>query len=186
MLTRKTHWQHWLTHGTSYGWPKKRARDAETASHLEVRYLSTMTPAIPIRLVRSKRRLGSGSWTWVPLVFLTYALIYDNSTSVPIALGAGWTQLLELPREIRIVEAVSVFLAVLVLLDRSMSRLSRNLLLAIGLFAALAVASQMTHPVVSLIDAFRLVYAYVLPLLIFVIGREARLNARSRTFVSRF
>jgi hypothetical protein len=122
----------------------------------------------------------------VPLVFLAYALLYDNSTSVPIALGAGWTQLLELPHEIRIIEAVSVFLAVLVLLDRSMSRLSRNILLAIGLFAALAVGSQMTHPVVSFIDAFRLVYAYVLPLLIFVIGREARLNARSRTFVSRF
>ena len=102
-----------------------------------------MTPAVPIQLVsRAKRLYVSGTWTWVPLVFLAYALLFDNSTSVPIALGAGWTQLLELPREIRIVEAVSVGLAVLVLLDKSMSRLSRNLILAIGLFAALAVGSQ--------------------------------------------
>jgi hypothetical protein len=147
---------------------------------------STMTPALPIRLARGAQRVaGSGTWTWVPLVILSYALLYDNSTSVPSALGADWTKLMQLPREVRIVEAVSVFLAVLVLLDRKMSRLSRYLLLATLAFTALAVGSQMTHPLVSLIDAFRLVYAYVLPLLLFIIGREGRLNARSRTYITR-
>ncbi len=126
------------------------------------------------------------NWTWLPIVFLAYALIYDNSTSVPTAAGFDWTQLMQLPREIRIVEAVCVLLAVFVLMDRTLSRLSRRLLIAAALFTALAVGSHITHPLVSLLDVFRLIYAYVLPLLIFIIGREAPLNARSRELVCRF
>ena len=135
---------------------------------------------------RMQRRASPGNWTWVPLVLLGYALLYDNATSMPTAAGSDWTQLLQLPREIRIVEAVCVLLAVLVLVDRSMSRLSRKLLIAAVLFSSLAVGSHMTHPLVSLIDAFRLNYAYILPLLIFIIGREAGLNTRSRELLWRF
>jgi hypothetical protein len=135
---------------------------------------------------RVRGRVRGSNWTWVPIVFLAYSLLYDNSTSTPSAAGASWTQFLELPREIRIVEAVCVLITVLVLLDRTLSKFSRKLLLAVVAFSALAVASHITHPLVSLIDVFRLTYAYILPLLIFVIGREARLNARSRKLIWRF
>ena len=146
-----------------------------------------MTPSVTAVLPRrAKSRLTSGTWTWVPVVFLAYAFLYDNSTSMPTALGAEWTQLTELPREIRIVEAISLILATLVVLNSSLSRLSRNLLIAISLFTAVGVGSQMTRPLVSLLDAFRLIYAYISPLFIFIIGREGRLNRRSRDLIMRF
>lgn len=135
---------------------------------------------------RAQGAIRRGSWTWVPLVFIFYALLYDNSTSAPTAAGAEWTQLMQLPREIRMVEVVLVFLAIVVLMDRRLSRLSRRLLAAAILFTALAVGSYIAHPLVSLIDVFRLIYTYILPLLIFIIGREARLNERSRELIWRF
>ncbi len=145
-----------------------------------------MTPSVSLAFAeRVKLRLPSGSWTWVPLVFLTYALLFDNANSIPTAQGADWTQLLLLPREVRIVEAVCLFLALLVLLDRRMSRVSRYLLLALAVFTALAVTAQIMNPLASLLNAFRLIYSYVSPIIVFIIGREARLNERSRSFVVR-
>jgi hypothetical protein len=86
---------------------------------------------------------------------------------------------------VRLVEAGVVFLAVFLLLDRRLSRLSWLLIISVALFTGLGVLSQMMHPLVSLVDAFRLMYAYVLPIMLFIIGREARLNAQSRTMVMR-
>ena len=142
-----------------------------------------MTPAsvtLDIR-TRSKRRVSK---VVGPGPHSSWPTQCHDSSQLPCA-GVGWTQLMELPREIRIVEAVCVFIAVLVLMDRSLSRISRRLVICIVLFSFLAVGSHIANPLVSLLDVFRLAYAYILPLLIFIIGREAHLNVRSRELMWR-
>ena len=119
-------------------------------------------------------------WRWVLIGLLAYAFLYDNSTSLPTVKGYGWTRLLELPRQIRFVEIGVVGGVTLILLARPVSRLTRNLLTACLLVTFLTVISYLTIPIAPWLDVARLIYAYLLPALIFIIGRETRLDARAR------
>lgn len=123
---------------------------------------------------------------WLVLVLLAYAFLYDNSSSVPIAAGYSWTHLLPIPRQIRLVEIAVVLGLVIWLIFPRVSALSFKLLLAIGVFGMLAMLAFLIHPIAPVLDVLRLGYAYVLPILIFIIGREAPLDKRARQMVWRF
>jgi hypothetical protein len=94
--------------------------------------------------------------------------------------GYDWTRLLDLPRQIRFVEIGVICFIVLFLLMRPVSRLTIYLLLAIFVFSAFSVFSWAVTTVAPNIDVFRLLYAYLLPILLFIIGREMRLGLRAR------
>ncbi len=111
---------------------------------------------------------------------LAYAFLYDNSTSLPSVRGYVWTRLFDLPRQVRFIEIGVVGIIVLFLLARPISRLTRNLLLAILVFCCLSTSSYLATMLGPVVDVFRLLYAYLLPALLFIIGREMRLDARAR------
>ena len=105
---------------------------------------------------------------------LTYAFLHDNATSMPTAAGYAWTRLMELPREARFVEFAGIGGLVCLLLTRRISTESAGLAAGILVFSSLATLSYLQHPRVGLTDFIRLVYMFVLPIVIFVIAREYR------------
>jgi hypothetical protein len=105
------------------------------------------------------------------LGLLIYAALFDNANSVS---SYSWTHLLPIPKEVRFLELlVVVGLVFGVLTDHRPSRLTAGLLCSLGAFALSALVSTSRHPAAALVDVARLCYMYILPVLIFIIGREA-------------
>ena len=101
-----------------------------------------------------------------------YAFLYDNANSWPLALGYWWTRLVPMPRQLRIVEIAAVVVLLGWALTHGMSRLTRHLLASALVLVGFAMMSYLHSEEVSLLDAVRLIYMWVLPVMIFIIGRE--------------
>jgi len=101
-----------------------------------------------------------------------YAFLYDNANSWPLAMGYWWTRLLPMPRQLRMVEIAAVVLLLGWALTHGVSRVTRNLLAGALVFVGFALMSYLHSEEVALLDAVRLVYMWVLPVVIFIIGRE--------------
>lgn len=112
-------------------------------------------------------------WLLIGLLLLLYAFLFDNANSFPGAAGSSWTPLLQIPKQIRGVELVVILGLLGLALSRSVSRLSQGLLAAILLFVGIGMASYLIDGDVPLLDGVRLMYMFILPALIFMIGREA-------------
>lgn len=112
-------------------------------------------------------------WLWVGIALLAYAFLYDNSTSLPTTMGYGWTRLLDVPRQVRLAEIVLIAGLLGIALSHSVSRLTRHLLTGIFVFLGLGLASYLRSADVAMLDGVRLVYLWVLPIFVFIIGREA-------------
>ena len=126
-------------------------------------------------------------WKWIILALLGYAFLFDNSTSMPLAAGYDWTRLLELPRQIRFLELLVVTGCVLLLMSKpKASLISRCLFLGCMCFGFIATLSYLHNILVPLVDYGRLIYSYVLPILIFIIGREAPVAPSDRERIFRF
>lgn len=121
--------------------------------------------------------------TWIILALIAYAFIYDNSTSLPITSGYSWTRLVSLPRQIRYVEIAIIFLLTIMLIAHRFSRSTLRLLTLTFIFVCLSFFSYSLSNIDSPIDSIRLTYAYILPILIFIIGREATVSANSREII---
>ena len=117
---------------------------------------------------------------------LSYAFLYDNSTSLTTAQGYEWTRILELPRQIRFLEFGAVVVAALLLLVRRRSRTSLVLAAGVLMFASVALCSYVPRPVVTPTDFGRLVYMYILPVLVFVIAHELSWSTSAITRLVRF
>ena len=111
-------------------------------------------------------------WLLALAGLLAYACLYDNANSWPSAMGYGWTRLILMPRQLRIGEIGIVAGLVGLALTHGVSRLTRRLLAGTFAFIGLAMLSYLNHEEVPLLDAVRLIYMWVLPLFIFIIGRE--------------
>ena len=101
-----------------------------------------------------------------------YAFLYDNANSWPLALGYWWTRLLPMPRQLRMVEIAAVVVLLGWALTHGVSRLTRHLLASALVLVGFAMMSYLHSEEVSLLDAVRLIYMWVLPVMIFIIGRE--------------
>ena len=112
-------------------------------------------------------------WLFAAVALLLFAFLYDNATSMPTAMGYGWTRLTPLSRQARLVEIGVIVLLLGFALAHGVCRLTRNLLIGILLFIGLGLVSFLRGADVPLVDGVRLVYMWVLPLFIFIIGREA-------------
>jgi hypothetical protein len=123
-------------------------------------------------------------WKWLISILLGYAFLYDNSNSLPIVAGYDWTRLLEIPREIRNIEIEVVTCCTLLLLSRrEASQISRRLFWGCSAFFLVGIFSYLHNMVVGFVDFGRLCYSYVLPILIFIIGREAPLGMTDRKWI---
>lgn len=103
----------------------------------------------------------------------SYAFVYDNATSFPYAAGYGWTRLISMPREVRFVEIVVVCGLLGLALGNGISRTTRTLLIGSVLFLGFGVASYLHGSDVPASEGARILYMYLLPLFVFIIGREA-------------
>lgn len=112
-------------------------------------------------------------WLMAAVLLPAYAFLYDNATSMPMAMGYGWTRLTPLSRQVRLLEIVVIVVLLALALKQGVSRLTRNLLIGILIFIGLGLMSFLHGAQVPLLDGVRLVYMWVLPLFIFIIGREA-------------
>ncbi len=112
-------------------------------------------------------------WLIAAIGLPAYAFLYDNATSMPIALGYGWTRLTPLNRQVRLAEIVVIAALLGLALANGVSRTTRNLLIGTFLFIGLGLLSFLRSSDVSLLDGVRLIYMWVLPVFIFIIGREA-------------
>lgn len=124
-------------------------------------------------------------WLTAAVLLPAYAFLYDNATSMPMAMGYGWTRLTPLSRQVRLIEIVVILLLLGLALRHGVSRLTRNLLIGILLFIGLGLMSFLRGAQVPLIDGVRLVYMWVLPLFIFIIGREAPWGRGAWTWTAR-
>lgn len=126
-------------------------------------------------------RRAQSSWKWIILALLGYAFLFDNSNSLPVAAGYDWTHLMQLPRQIRFIELFIVAGCVLLLISKpKSSRISCLLFLGCMCFGFIATLSYLHNIIVPLVDFGRLTYSYVLPILIFIIGREAAIAPSDR------
>jgi hypothetical protein len=112
-------------------------------------------------------------WLLAAIGLPVYAFLYDNATSMPIALGYGWTRLTPLTRQVRLAEIVVIAALLGLALANGLSRTTRNLLIGTFLFIGLGLLSFLRGADASLLDGVRLIYMWVLPVFIFIIGREA-------------
>lgn len=112
-------------------------------------------------------------WQLAAVGLPLYAFLYDNATSLPTAMGYGWTRLTPLTRQVRLVEIVVIAVLLGVALSQGLSRISRNLLTGSLLLIGLGLMSYVRSSDVPLLDGVRLIYMWVLPAFIFMIGREA-------------
>jgi hypothetical protein len=118
---------------------------------------------------RPDRRIWLAAAIGLPL----YAFLYDNATSLPAAMGYGWTRLTPLTRQVRLVETVVVCGLLVVALAHGISRPTRTLLIGSLVFFGLGMASFLHSSGVPVVDGARLLYMYLLPLFVFIIGLEA-------------
>lgn len=121
---------------------------------------------------------------WVGIALLAYAFLYDNSTSLPTTMGYGWTRLLEIPRQVRLAEIVLIAGLLGVALSHGVSRLTRRLLIGTFVFLGLGLASYLRSTDVPMLDGVRLVYLWVLPVFLFIIGREAPWQPRAWRWIA--
>jgi len=131
----------------------------------------------------SSDRSAHRGWLLAAVGLPVYAFLYDNATSFPSAAGYGWTRLIPLTRQVRLVEIVVVCGLLVLALTHGISRTTRTLLIGSLLFLGLGLASYLHSSDVPLVDGARLLYMYLLPLFVFIIGREAPwgLEAWTRT-----
>ena len=111
-------------------------------------------------------------WTLVALLLLAYAFLFDNANSWPGASGWAWTRLTEIPRQARVVEIAVLAALVVAALSQGISALTRRLLMLILLFFGWTLASYWRDAEVPLLDGIRLIYMWVLPVMIFILARE--------------
>lgn len=112
-------------------------------------------------------------WRLAAIGLPLYAFLYDNATSMPLALGYGWTRLTPMNRQVRIAEIAVIAILLGVALGNGVSRTTRNLLIGAFVFIGLGLMSFLRRSEVPLLDGVRLVYMWLLPVFIFIIGREA-------------
>ena len=118
-------------------------------------------------------------WLLAAVGLPLYAFLYDNATSMPLALGYGWTRLLPMNRQVRLVEIVVIAVLLGLALANGISKTSRNLLIGTLVFIGLGLMSFLRSSDAPLLDGVRLLYMWVLPALIFIIGREAPWGRRA-------
>ncbi|MEO8257196.1 MAG: hypothetical protein ABI868_07600 [Acidobacteriota bacterium] len=152
--------------------------------------VTTMAARPPLALVsrRSRRKTAVGSRDAVrtAIALLSYAFLHDNAATLPGTLGYGWTRLIALPAEVRFIEVVVIVgLALSVVMARR-SVMTVSLLGGCLLFVGLSILSYLNHPVTGPIDFGRLVYMYLLPIVVFVIARELRWDPAGVRTVVRF
>lgn len=125
-------------------------------------------------------------WIWgaVACGLIAYAFVYDNANSWPSALGYNWTRLTTLGREARLVEIPVIAVLLGLALTDGVSRLTRTLLAAVLIFIGIGLLSYYRDGDVPLLDAVRLVYMWVLPAFMFIIGRELRWPSSTWRWVS--
>lgn len=123
-------------------------------------------------------------WLLVAIGLPVYAFLYDNATSLPAAMGYGWTRLTPLTRQVRLVEIVVIAGVLGLALTHGVSRTTRNLLAGTFLFIGLGLMSYLRSSDVPLLDGVRLVYMWVLPVFIFIIGREASWGRGAWTWIA--
>lgn len=112
-------------------------------------------------------------WLLAAIALPLYAFLYDNATSMPLAMGYGWTRLTPLNRQVRLAEIVVIAVLLGVALNHGVSRTTRNLLIGALAFIGLGLMSFLRSSDVPLLDGVRLIYLWILPVFIFIIGREA-------------
>jgi hypothetical protein len=118
---------------------------------------------------------GAGRFLWrlAAVGLPAYAFLYDNATSLPAAQGYGWTRLTPLTRQVRLLEIGVIAILLGLALAQGVTRTSRNLLIGTLLFLGIGLTSYLHSSEVPLIDGVRLIYMWLLPAFIFIIGREA-------------
>ena len=112
-------------------------------------------------------------WLAAAIGLPAYAFLYDNATSFPGAAGHAWTRLTPLTREVRLVEIAVIGALVAFALANGISRTTRLLLVGSLAFVGVGLSSYLRTANVPLLDGVRLIYMYLLPLWLFIIGREA-------------
>lgn len=126
-----------------------------------------------VSVSQDSTRNSHNLWRWIIFGLIAYAFLYDNSTSLPVAAGYNWTRLLPIPRALRFVELFVVTgCAFLLLTNNRPSLISRSLFVCCFLFLFIGTLSYMNTMIVSIVDFGRLSYFYILPILMFIIGRE--------------
>jgi hypothetical protein len=118
-------------------------------------------------------RADRPGWLFIAIALPLYAFLYDNATSMPMAMGYGWTRLTPLPRQVRVAEIAIIAGLLGVALTYGMSRTTRGLMMGTLIFIGLGLTSFLRSADVPLLDGVRLIYMWVLPVFLFVIGREA-------------
>ena len=135
------------------------------------------SPGILVTIDRSSsaavKSMTHRAWLAVAIGLPVYAFLYDNATSLPSAMGYAWTRLTPLTRQVRLGEIVVIAGLVGLALNHGVSRTTRNLLAGSFLFIGLGLISYVRRSDVPLLDGVRLIYMWVLPVFIFIIGREA-------------
>lgn len=124
------------------------------------------------------RQTGSAVWALACAGLLSYAFLYDNATSLPSTLGYGWTKLTDMSRQVRLVEIGVVAAALLAALSHGVSALSRGLLTSLMVFVALGLVAFQRGADTPVLDGVRLIYMWVLPFVVFIIGRESPAGSR--------
>ncbi len=120
-------------------------------------------------LVRTER----AGWLLTAIALPVYAFLYDNATSMPNAMGYGWTRLTPLTRQVRLAEIVVIAALLGAALSHGVSRTTRGLIMGTLIFIGLGLLSFLRSANVPLLDGVRLIYMWVLPVFLFIIGREA-------------
>jgi hypothetical protein len=115
-------------------------------------------------------------WQLAAMGLPLYAFLYDNATSMPSAMGYGWTRLTPLTRQVRLVEIVVIAGLMALALSHGVSRTTRNLVIGSLIVMGLGLMSFVKSSNVPLVDGVRLIYMWLLPAFIFIIGREAPLG----------
>lgn len=118
-------------------------------------------------------------WLLVAFALPLYALLYDNYNSWPTALGYGWTRLIPMPRQLRLAEIAGIGGLFVLALMHGVSRLTRTLIAGTSLFFSVALMSYMRSEQVPVLDGVRLIYMWILPVMLFIIGREAPWGRRA-------
>jgi hypothetical protein len=129
---------------------------------------------------REERR----GWLLIGIGLPLYAFLYDNSTSLPSTMGFAWTQLTNIPRQVRLVEIVIIAGLLGLALSHGVSRITRQLLVGTLVFLGLGLASYLRSADVPMLDGVRLVYLWVLPVFLFIIGREAPWGNRAWRWIA--
>ena len=146
-------------------------------------------PVLPRQGAHLARRIisrGSRNAARTAIVLLSYAFLRDNAATFPGSAGYEWTRLLALPPQIRFVELLAIVGLATSLVIRRRSITTAGLIGGCVLFSVLASLAYVSHSLVGSVTFARLVYMYVLPILVFVIARELRWRPSGLQAVVRF